>query len=245
MDVLLCKAAIKTLQDAYLAADEKNKFAELCIVKQALLENNTENVFVRNIVSLLFIGLNSDNIHTNFTKNKELVLALLENAYAKMKSHLHEKAKGTVFIPVVKRDHIQIPAKINTISSDIKTNKIKRFPESAAHIAISRSDLVVLPASLITQQGKIFSPVGAGIYESAAKEAGVPVYCVSSSLHYSEDPYIENIFINAKAEYNVDIPKYEVVKEITGIITESGIYSKQGFIQVTKKAYVDLLNKLS
>lgn len=114
--------------------------------------------------------------------------------------------------------------------------KVTLFVDSAADIAIKKSDMVLLGADAITTKG-VLNKVGSGMFAEVAKDNHIPLYVISDSLKFSkqkikiEQRNPKEIWNNRKI--SIKNPAFEFVpkENITKIITEKGIMSYNEFLK--------------
>ncbi len=132
--------------------------------------------------------------------------------------------------------------------------KVTHFVDSAARIALKKSDLFLIGADAITVEGKVINKIGSELFAEIAHKLDVPLYVCSDSWKF--DPktifgYEEIIEKRPEKEVWPNIPKNVKVNNlafekidpslITGIISELGVYKPEIFVEEIKKAYPWLL----
>lgn len=127
---------------------------------------------------------------------------------------------------------------------------VKHYTDSAAKIAMKKADICLFGTDAIQSDGKIINKIGTGLFCDIARKYDIPVFCCMNSWKfdpetiYGHDEEIEmrdTKEIWSKRQKNLTIMNYafEGVSpmNVTGVISEFGIYRPTSFIQVTRKEY--------
>ncbi|MFH0874981.1 MAG: hypothetical protein V1859_03525 [archaeon] len=279
MQELKLQAAIKTLNEAHANAVKNNDIFDLLHTKEALLSNNSKSPLISNYICLLFYGIDQKNFAEKFLKNKEAIYSHASKATKDISTNFINKLKNktTIFIPYLsyeiekglsfsqgKNNFI-----INTIEHpcaeaagvgakatlyNIKTNI---FHSSAISRAIEASDVCVLGAVAITEEGGAVCELSGLSTAIIAFHYNVPTYVCANSLKYTKTALLGNLLSAAgedridKADFlsnkKISVPKYEKIHKnhISGFISEIGIHSPDSFIHETKRHHMSLVKQLS
>lgn len=132
--------------------------------------------------------------------------------------------------------------------------KVTMFIDSAAEIALTKAqdkeektkpvNLILLGADAITNK-RVVNKVGSGMISEIAKQNHIPLFIVSNSLKYTNKPIqleqrnpneIWNKLNMIKNKDSIKNPAFEFIskKNITGIISELGNLSYNGFLKKVK-----------
>lgn len=122
--------------------------------------------------------------------------------------------------------------------------------DSAARLALTESDMMLIGADAITSEGSVINKIGSGMLAEIADRHGVPVYVCSHS--WKTDPrtlkgYPEpiekrkagEIWKNPPRGVKISNPVFEEIdsKLIEGIISELGVLSPGAFVEEVKDSY--------
>jgi len=123
---------------------------------------------------------------------------------------------------------------------------VEHFVDSAARIALKKSDLALVGFDAIDSRGRIYNKIGSELLTEAAFKLGVPVYFCGDSWKYDEKPY-ENIEERSPKEIWPEAPKkvkvsnyaFEIINPllITGVITELGIFKPSVYLEELKRIH--------
>lgn len=130
------------------------------------------------------------------------------------------------------------------------------FVDSAARLALTDSDMMLIGADAITSEGSVINKIGSGMLAEIADRHGVPVYVCSHS--WKTDPrtlkgFGEPIEIRKASEIWKNPPRgvkisnavFEEIdsKLIEGIISELGVLSPESFVEEVKDSYSWMFKK--
>jgi ribose 1,5-bisphosphate isomerase len=128
--------------------------------------------------------------------------------------------------------------------------KITHYIDSAARLALKKSDIMLIGCDAITSEGKVINKIGSELFAEIANNYDVPIYVCTNSWKF--DPatvfgFEETIEKRSSIEIWKDKPKnvkidnhiFEIVKPslITGVISELGIFKPTILIEEIKKRY--------
>ena len=128
--------------------------------------------------------------------------------------------------------------------------KVEHYIDSAARLALKKSDIALFGCDAITSDGFIINKIGSEMFAEVASSIGVPIFICTLSWKYDArtmfgfDEKIEQRF---KSEVWKRPPKnvkvHNAVFErihprlITGIISEFGILTVNGFLEEVRQEY--------
>jgi ribose 1,5-bisphosphate isomerase len=128
--------------------------------------------------------------------------------------------------------------------------KVVHYVDSAARLALKKSDLMLLGADAITAEGKVINKIGSELFAEVAQKYGIPVYVCADSWKFDAktmfgfDEPIEirgtkEIWKNPPKGVAIDSHAFEIISSelIAGIITEFGIFSPSTLILELKKEH--------
>ncbi len=127
--------------------------------------------------------------------------------------------------------------------------KVNHYVDSAARLAIKKSDLVFLGCDAITES-KIYNKIGSELFAEVANKYDVPVYVCTNSWKYDplaksgyeeviEERDSSEVWVDAPENVNIMNPAFEKVHPnlVTGIISELGVLSIHAFYDELRKKY--------
>lgn len=129
---------------------------------------------------------------------------------------------------------------------------VHHYVDSAAPQAMEFADMVMIGADAITKKG-VANKVGSRMFAKLAHQMGVPVYVCAHALKMDKKatrkgPKIEQrdpkeVWNKAPRKVKVENPAFDMVdaKDITGIISELGIFSHKQFLREVKKRYRNII----
>tara|TARA_Y100000310_G_C20648092_1_gene797791 strand:+ start:809 stop:1612 length:804 start_codon:yes stop_codon:yes gene_type:complete len=128
------------------------------------------------------------------------------------------------------------------IGKNIKTTHLV---DSAAHEFIKKSNIFLLGADMITEEGEVANKIGSNMFAEIACRHKVPLYICTNSWKFSKkDLKIEQRdskeIWDQKSNYlTIENPAFEKInpKYIKGIISELGVLSIRKFLKTVKKTY--------
>jgi len=123
--------------------------------------------------------------------------------------------------------------------------KTTHLVDSAAHDFLKKSDLFLLGADLINENGEVINKIGSNLFAEIAKNHRVPLYIYTNSWKFSKKNLkIEQRNTNEIWDYNskylkIENPAFEKInpKYIRGIVSELGVLSVRKFLKTVKKRY--------
>jgi len=115
--------------------------------------------------------------------------------------------------------------------------KVTGFIDSAAKIAIKKSNIIFFGADAILNHG-VINKIGSGMFAEIAFDLKKPVYIIAYSWKYSsvkvpiESRAIAEIWDNAPKNIRLKNPAFEMIEEkyLQGIVSELGVLPLQKFI---------------
>lgn len=127
---------------------------------------------------------------------------------------------------------------------------VTHYVDSAARLALKKSDLMFLGADAITAEGKVINKIGSELISEVAYRYDIPIYICTDSWKFDpttikgKETKIEERSPNEiwdKPYRGIKIANYAFEKIesnlITGVITELGIYKPQILLEEIRKAY--------
>lgn len=125
---------------------------------------------------------------------------------------------------------------------------VRHFVDAAARLAIKKADLMLIGADAITTEGYVINKIGSELMSEVAARYGVPVYSCASSWKFDPetifgfDEVIESrspkeVWERPPRGVKIDNHAFEKVSPglIAGIISETGIYPSEVFVEEMKK----------
>jgi len=119
--------------------------------------------------------------------------------------------------------------------------RVTQFVDSAARVAIKKSDLVFLGADAILKTGAI-NKIGSGMFSEIAYDLKKPLYIIADSWKFTnhvklEERNFREIWNKAPKNIRIKNPSFELIekKYIKAIVSELGILSFNRFIKRAKK----------
>lgn len=125
---------------------------------------------------------------------------------------------------------------------------VKYYVDLAIRQAMKRSDIVLMGANIISENGQVYGRIGSELIADVAERYDVPVYICSDTWKYSREvanDFDKNRILRPQKEIWAKPPKTVTVLNygfekihpwlITGIITELGIYKPHQLIFELKK----------
>lgn len=135
--------------------------------------------------------------------------------------------------------------------------RVYHFVDSAARIALKKADIMLIGADVITSEGKIINKVGSELFAETAHNFDVPVYSCTDSWKFDVNSiFAFDVEIEKRFEKEVwpEKPKGVIInnyafekvnqENITGVISELGIFRPTVFIEEFKHNYPFLLKKI-
>ncbi len=126
---------------------------------------------------------------------------------------------------------------------------VTMFVDSAARVAIKKSDIMMIGSDAMTAEGRIVNKIGSEMFAVIASKYDVPVYICMDSWKF--DPksivgYDEEIEQRSSKEIwpkkpkgvRIENPTFERVLPdlVTGIISDLGLYPPEVFVEEVKKS---------
>lgn len=238
------KAAMNSLYEMYLFSEDKGAaLAKLLVSKEAMVNSAHKNMLFKNSIKYFFHDLKKENFEMQLKHKKEKIWAHYSQSSEKLSVLASNKIRrgSTVFIASysdlieeiidqaskTKEFHVII-TETNPLAKHTQRHKNVRFtivPDLAMKHAIIKSDLVLIYAYMVTNDGHMVSSAGAEVYAKTAKEHHVPVYVCANSWSHHAKSNISGIKID---ELNEEALSPE---NVNGIICEYGIFKPRSFIE--------------
>ncbi len=132
--------------------------------------------------------------------------------------------------------------------------KVTHYVDSAARLALKKADIMFIGSDSITSEGKVINKIGSELFAEVAHNYDVPVYSCTDSWKFD----VNSVFafeskIEKRFEEEVWPKKPKLVKisnfafekvnpeNLTGIISELGIFRPTIFMEEFKRAYPILM----
>ncbi len=126
--------------------------------------------------------------------------------------------------------------------------KVFHYVDSAARLALKKSDLFLFGADAIQSDGRIINKIGTELFLEIAEKYDIPAYCCAVSWKFDpltvydvEEP-MENRNpdeVWGKSPKNITImnPAFEIIdpRLVTGIISELGVYKPEVFVDIVRR----------
>lgn len=126
---------------------------------------------------------------------------------------------------------------------------VTHFVDSAARIAIRKSDIILFGVDAITTT-KIYNKIGSEMFAVLANKYDVPLYVCGDSWKFDPEGIYgfeetvekrgpEEIWKNPPRGVKIENPTFERINPdlVTAIISELGVYSPENFVTEVRKAY--------
>ncbi|MBN2422528.1 hypothetical protein JXB41_04835 [Candidatus Woesearchaeota archaeon] len=211
------KSILKTLHDVVIASPPQKIFFNLNETRNALMENNVSNAYLKNIMEFLFLNLDEKNAATKFKANRKNIEAILKHAKDEIITNGTKKIKrySSLFVPFFSEEIFSILNNALLNNKKVTLNIIEHKPfntgkriankfcdkkidmnfflDSNLLQAIIQSDLCLIPAETITNKGEIisFNPIKS--ISIIAKENLVPMYVCCNTLRVAFDDYVKEL----------------------------------------------------
>jgi ribose 1,5-bisphosphate isomerase len=128
--------------------------------------------------------------------------------------------------------------------------KVTHFVDAAARLALKKADLMLIGADAITSDGFVVNKIGSELFAEVAAGYQIPIYACTFSWKYDshtmlgfeeelESRYAKEVWPNPPKHINVSNVVFEKVhpRLITGIVSELGVHTVEGFVEEVKRAY--------
>ncbi|PLW80683.1 hypothetical protein C0585_01185 [Candidatus Woesearchaeota archaeon] len=216
-------------------------------------ENNLKINLKRNIEKATSHFLNSDREIAKIGANK------IKNGM-KIYTHCHSNTVISIFKEAIKQKK-----KFTVLNTETRPKyqgritaedlsklgiKVTHYPDNAARIAIRQADMVLFGSDAVTSEGDVINKIGSGMFSEIANRYDVPVYCCTNSWKFdpkSIQGFDEEIEERNPKEVWEKPPKGIKIKNIafekieatniSGIISELGIYNPNTFINEIRRFY--------
>ncbi len=134
--------------------------------------------------------------------------------------------------------------------------KVTHFVDSAGRLALKECDMMLIGCDAITSTGKVINKIGSEMFAEIAIKFNTPVFVCTNSWSFDphtvfgyeteiEKRYFKEVWPNKPK--NVKILNYAFEKinpeNVTGIISELGIYNCDTFIHEVMEAYPFIMEK--
>ncbi len=116
---------------------------------------------------------------------------------------------------------------------------------------MKKADLVLVPLVSLTKDLDAAVLHGTEPVVELARNYGVPVYSVASSMHIIDKEVHEDLVAHTASDHGYDLkfdlPKYDHISidNMSGVISETGIFNPKAFIKEAEVARDRLVNSLT
>lgn len=250
---------------------------ELNKAKTILFGTRPTEPCMRNTINFILHNLDGrtlEDLQKNFDRNIKQALNHIENTNSiiaeigarkikkksKIFTHCHSNTVMNIFKKAKKqkkqfcvhntetRPKYQGRITANELSKE--NIQVIHYVDSAARLAIKRSDMVLIGCDAIDSEGKCYNKIGSEMFAEIASKLNIPVYIATDSWKFDPQTVfgfneeIEKRDSNEvwpKHPKNVKIENYAFEKInpelISGIISELGIFKPQAFIEEVRRNY--------
>jgi translation initiation factor 2B subunit (eIF-2B alpha/beta/delta family) len=131
---------------------------------------------------------------------------------------------------------------------------VRFYVDSGARIALRESDIMMIGADAVLDNGKVINKIGSEMFAEVAGGYDVPVYVVTNSWKYdpmSSFGYETEIEKRAAEEVwenppgGVDVVNYAFERiapeKIDGIVSELGVHEPEEFVEAVSQKYPELI----
>jgi ribose 1,5-bisphosphate isomerase len=268
-------SAVTCFRDSMLGLKEdKDLLNKLYNIRKKILSARPTEPCMRNALDYLFYDLNGGEIKPQISKRADKVLEHFRTAQETISDIGSQKIKkgmvvfthchSSTVIHVLKKAHSQgkrfevYNTETRPMWQGRKTAKelsdygipVTHFVDSAARVALKESDVMLIGAESITNEGKIINKIGSEMFAEVARALDVPVYSCTDSWKFDvKTVFGFDIQIEKRHEQEVwkDKPKgvkinnfaFEIVRPelLNGVISELGIFNSVVFIEEIKRNY--------
>jgi ribose 1,5-bisphosphate isomerase len=206
----VAKAAVNAISEILETSifDQKKIYQDLVIARQKLEAARSTEPCLRNAMTLLFIGVNENNVKEEMRKNilkaKDHFITtnslIAEFGSRKIKegmvvfTHCHSSAVIDI-LKEAKRKKINFSVK-NTetrplyqgrkTASELSAEgiQVEHFIDSAGRLAVKKSDIMLIGADALTSEGYVINKIGSELFAETAHTKGVPVYICTDSWKF-------------------------------------------------------------
>ncbi len=127
---------------------------------------------------------------------------------------------------------------------------VRHYVDSAARLAMKKSDILLLGADVITTEGKVINKIGSELIAEIADKYDVPTYCCTNSWKFEprsvkgyetviEERDPKEVWDNPPKNVRIMNYAFEKVSPefISGLISELGIYRPEMFMDEVRNNY--------
>lgn len=134
--------------------------------------------------------------------------------------------------------------------------KVRHYVDSAARLALKKSDIMLIGADAITSEGRVINKIGSELFSEVARRYDIPVYVCTNSWKFDpetvfgfteeiEERKSSEVWKNPPKNVAIDNHAFEIIspETITGVITELGIFEPQVLVEEIKREYPWMVKK--
>jgi len=276
----ITKNAVLALQDYsfHIETITKTKFLdELEKARLILFKTRPTEPYMRNALNFILHNLNAaslDKLKQKLNFRINLALSHIENSEDiiseigarkiknnyKVFTHCH----STSVMEILKRAKNQkkkfevhntetrpkFQGRITALELSKSGIPITHYVDSAARLAIKKTDIMLIGCDAIDSEGKIYNKIGSEMFAEIADKFDIPVYVATDSWKFDpktifgfneevEKRNRKEVWPNAPSQIKIENYAFEKIDSnlVTGIISEIGVFKPQLFIQELKSKY--------
>jgi ribose 1,5-bisphosphate isomerase len=256
--------------------NEKTFLKQIGIARKRLLETRPTEPLMRNSLDYILenikskktekialeIMISSKKILEHFKKSEEVITEMGSRKIEKgmvVFTHCHSSTVMNILAKAAHKKKFEVHnTEARPLLQGRKTAaelgklgiKVTHFVDSAARLALKKSDIFLMGADAITSEGKVINKIGSELFAETAERYDIPVYVCSNSWKF--DPksvfgYRSPIELRPASEIWQRPPKNVKVMNfaferidselITAIISELGIYQPGIFVEEVENNY--------
>ena len=265
----------KASAKAMLLVSKRNSYALLSKAEKILFSSRPTEPCMRNVLDYLMYGLDEkDDLSKVITERYNEVLEHFSLANERISKYGAKK----IFNGCIVFTHCHSSNVVNVLKQAKKEGKrfqvhntetrplfqgrltarelsregipVTHYIDSAARVALKKSDLMMIGCDAISSEGKIINKIGSEMFAEMAEKQGANIYVCTDSWKFDPktifgfEEVIElrapkEIWPTAPSGVKVDNHAFEKIDPdlITGIISEIGIYKPEVFVEEVKKVY--------
>ncbi len=269
--------AIKTILRHSHAATKYKLIEELKAARKELVKTRPTEPYMRNVLKYILTNTEVKDIialkallderikkvQEHIEKSQETIVAIgakkIKNGMT-IFTHCHSsivnnilkqaKKQGKKFQVHVTETRPLFQGRITATELSKAGIPVTIYVDSAARLALKKSDLFLFGADAITSEGKVINKIGTEMFIEFADKYDISSYSCTDSWKYDpktvfgieekiEKRASREVWKNPPKNVKISNPAFEKVKPelITGIISELGIYKPEMFLEIVTEAY--------
>lgn len=281
----ITNSAILALKEysSSIEAITKTKFLdELEKAKNILLQSRPTEPSMRNAIHFIMHDLDSPSLNhlkeklnmrinkaSNYLETSKEIIADIGSrkilAGSKIFTHCHSsyvmailkkaKEQNKTFEVHNTETRPKFQGRITALELTKANIPVTHYIDSAARLAIKRSDMMLIGCDAIDSEGKIYNKIGSEMFAEIAHKYDIPVYIATDSWKFDpktvfgfneeiEERNPEEVWPNAPKKIKIENLAFEKIDPdiISGIISEIGIFKPQIFIEELRSNYKFMFN---